>query len=546
MASRIGLIPEQTDLQLGSGESMGVVFSVTNAGPVVDAFSLAMQNVDPGWYTLSPAQISLFPGDEADVNLQIHPPAGVGALAGTYVFQLLATSIDSPTDFATSIITLTISAESELDLVLEPQKIVGRKGVFTLCLTNEGNVKREVVLHPTDAEERLAFVFGEAQSTPIPRGGRRTDPNAATQKIEVATGTAVGETIMSSRLATEVTPAGQDDPQGAIAFTIPPSSSVQIPITVAPLKRVWFGPVLNLRFEVAATPPGVEWEAYQARRVMGELVYNPVFSWWSKMPMVLRRLLAILFPLLLLALLLYMLFKPADKPPVADVPNVSATLTALAILNPDVGATLTALAANGPDAGATLTALAANAPDVAATLTAQAGEAPDVSATLTAQANNGQTTSGPLRILKFDWTTAENGSLAVTWEVTNALTVTLNSDIVGLTGVRTVDSTQDRSLTLSASNGKDTASRSLGVLLLKPPEIKVFKADPVQVKPGEGVVLSWEVLRADEILLDGNKVSGPNGSVSLQPQQSEQHTLYAKNNFGEVQMVVDINVVAQP
>lgn len=543
MASRIALTPEQSDLQLASGESLGIVFTVTNAGPVVDAFQLTMQNVDPTWYTLSPAQISLFPGDEADVNVQIHPPVGPSARAGTYAFQLLATSLDSPTDFTTVNITLTISAESELELELEPQRIVGRKGVYTLTLTNEGNVQRAVVLHPTDPDERLSFVFGEAQSTPIAQGGRRSDPNAPTEKIEVSTGTAVGENLLASRLLTEITSPGGDDPQGSLAVTLPPSSTVQIPVTVAPTKRIWFGPELNLRFEVAATPPGVEWEAYQAKRIMGELVYNPVFSWWSKMPMILRRLLAILFPLLLLGLLLYLLFRPTDQPPPTNV-DVSATQTALAEAAPDVGATQTALALS---LSQTQTALAAaGGPDVGATQTALAEAAPDVGATQTALAGSGTAELGPLRILRFDWTTAENGLLAVSWEVTNALTVTLNSDIVPLIGIRTVDSTTDRSITLSATNGKDTASRSLGVLLLKPPEIKVFKAEPAQVQAGQGVVLSWEVLRGDEILLDGNRVNGPNGSVSLQPQQSEQHTLVARNNFGQVQAIVAITVVPQP
>jgi hypothetical protein len=171
-----------------------------------------------------------------------------------------------------------------------------------------------------------------------------------------------------------------------------------------------------------------------------------------------------------------------------------------------------------------------------------------VAATLTAQAlaNSGQGNLGPLRILKFDWATQNDGVLAVTWEVTNALTVTLNSEIVPLLGTRPVDSSSDRAMTLTATNGKDTASRSLGVLLLRPPEITVFKAEPPQVRPGEGVVLSWEVLRADELFLDGNRVSGPNGSVSLQPQQPEQHTLVARNNFGQSQTTVNINVVPQP
>ena len=534
MASRISLVPEQTELQLGPGETVGIVFTVTNAGPVVDAFQLRLENVDPTWYTLSVAQISLFPGDEADVNLQIHPPAGAGALAGNYAFQLLATSIDSPTEYATSTINLSITAASELALELEPQRVVGRKGVFNLAITNEGNVEHAVVLHPTDPDERLAFGFGEAQSVPLVKGGRRADPDAPTQVVDVATGTAVGETALASRLPVELTPPGPDAPQGALAMTIPPSSRAQIPITVAPRKRIWFGKVLNLNFEIAATPPGVEWEAYQARRVMGELVYTPVFSWWSNIPLVLRRLIPIIFALLLLGLLAYLLLRPTDQPNPNTV-DASATQTALALSN---SATQTALALAGggdPNISATLTAIAAaNAPSVAATLTAQAG------------ANNGQGNLGPLRIVKFDWATEGDENLAVTWEVTNALTVTLNTDIVPLLGTRPVDSSTDRAMTLTATNGEETASRSLGVLLLRPPEITVFKAEPPEVRPGEGVVLSWEVLRADEIFLDGNPVSGPNGSVSLQPQQPEQHTLVARNNFGQVQSTVNIIVVAQP
>jgi hypothetical protein len=267
---------------------------------------------------------------------------------------------------------------------------------------------------------------------------------------------------------------------------------------------------------------------------MGELVYTPIFSWWSKIPLVLRRLIPIIFALLLLGLLLYLLLRPTDQPPINTV-DAGATQTALALSN---SATQTALALAGggdPNISATLTAIAAaNAPSVAATLTAQAA------------ANNGQGNLGPLRILKFDWATEGEDALAVTWEVTNALTVTLNTDVVPLLGTRPVDSSTDRSMTLTATNGKDTASRSLGVLLLRPPEIVVFKAEPAEVRAGEGVVVSWEVLRADEILLDGNPVSGPNGSVSLQPQQPEQHTLVARNNFGQAQSTVVINVIPPP
>jgi hypothetical protein len=151
-----------------------------------------------------------------------------------------------------------------------------------------------------------------------------------------------------------------------------------------------------------------------------------------------------------------------------------------------------------------------------------------------------------MRIMKFDWATTGDGSLAATWEVTNALTVTLNDKVEPLIGTAPVDTSSDRSLTLLADNGKQTVSRSLGVLLLKPPEITKFAADPPETTAGTGTVLSWETQHATDLTLDGNRVNGPKGSVSLLPTQTQQHMLIAKNDFGQVQSSMTITVTVPP
>ena len=90
---------------------------------------------------------------------------------------------------------------------------------------------------------------------------------------------------------------------------MPVSSVVQIPLTVKTKKRIWTGREQNLRFDVAATPPGVEWEAREARRA-GELIYRPYLARWSALPLMLRRAIAIGVPLLMLGLLLFLLLRP--------------------------------------------------------------------------------------------------------------------------------------------------------------------------------------------------------------------------------------------
>ena len=74
MPGRIGLTIDTNDLTLAVGERAHVSCVVTNQGDVVDAFTLAIPALSPDWYTLTPAQVSLFPQTQALVMLEIHPP----------------------------------------------------------------------------------------------------------------------------------------------------------------------------------------------------------------------------------------------------------------------------------------------------------------------------------------------------------------------------------------------------------------------------------------------------------------------------------------
>ena len=505
-SGRIGVETDVNEVSLQAGESAPIQVTVTNNGYVVDAFDLSVAALDPSWYTLTPTRVSLFPHARATATLQIHPPPHAAALAGDYAFELVAVSRDDPTEIVKVPLRLWLIAAGDISLDMEPQRIVARKGTFRLMVDNESNRVRQVVLRPSDPDALLEFAFGPAEAVPLaeataPRTRREGEQTGPLE--EVAVGQDAGRIrIQSSTVEAHWTPPSAEAVQGTLDLTLPPASRVELPLTVEPKKRIWFGKEIPIRFEVAATPPGVEWEEKDVRRITGELVYRPVFAPLMVLPVALQRALAVLIPLLLLALALYLLFRP--QPTAGVTANPAATQTAQA--------------------------LSASA---AATQTAQALAA---AATQTAQA------AGAVRIVKFDWAATPDNQVQVTWEVTNAITVTINATPVPLVGSMPVDTSRDQSITLVATDGRNTVSQSKGVLLVQPPEIISFTADKTEVCVGCAVTLTWATTRAERVLLDGQPQAELNGSVTVRPTQTTEYLLVAESALGRVERVLAVTV----
>jgi hypothetical protein len=529
MPGRIGLTIDTNDLTLAVGERALVSCVVTNQGDVVDAFTLAIPALSPDWYTLTPAQVSLFPQTQALVMLEIHPPATGTTLAGDYPFQLVVASRDQPDERMELTITLHIAAVSELAVALEPQRIVARQGTFQVRLTNNGNVDRPVVVRPSDPDARLVFTFGAAEAVPA---GTTTTPlsagadPAAPADPNVSVAQPVGTLApLGTEVLTEWTPPVAGVDQGRLELTVPPATTVQIPVTVAPRRRIWVGPVTPLTFEIMVTPPGVEWEEREAQKVNGELSYSPYLLPWAMLPLALRRVMLLAVPLLMLGLILFLLLRPAAAAPAVPtpvLPDINATLTAVA-----VSASQTAAAA-----AATQTALAAAQQTAAA------------NAALTAQAAAALTPVGLPTLLKLTIESAPGTQQGarVTWVVSNAEKVTLNNDPVALTGSRPVVTSTDQALTLVATNANGSVSQSTGLLLVRPPQIVSFTADQTTVPAGTEVTLSWRTLGAAKLTLNGQPVSGPDGTQKVRPMVTTDYLLTAENALGPAVSVVTVNV----
>jgi hypothetical protein len=567
MPGLIGLAADTQEAMLSAGEVAVIQLTITNGGYVVDAFDVTVAGIDPTWYTLAPARVSLFPHAKATVTLQLHAPAQAMAFAGDYAFEVVATSRDAPTESASLPMRLFVAAQGEIALGIEPQRIIARKGNFRLQVTNDGNKARTLVLRPSDPDELLVFAFGKATTSPYTyvnaAPGASTSPDAPTQQNDVSIARAAGQiTLTSDDLPTEWTPPNTDAPQGSLQLTVPPATQVELPMQVQTKKRIWRGPkLMPLRFNVMASPPGVDWEERDVRRVSGELGYRPVLAAWAALPLVLRRVLLILLVLALLALLLYLLLRPKDEPIVAGSP-ASQTTTALAASaaatqTAAAGAALTAQAAAAQTATAaaigqgnstTQTAVAAAASQTAAAAAASqtAAASGGASATETAIAAG---INGPVRIVKFDWVSPidASGIITVGWEVTNTLAVTISGTPVPRVGTMTMDTNRAQALILTATDGVNIVSQSKGVIIVTAPRIASFTADPTETCPNCPITLRWTTERASRVLVDGTPVPDDqvaSGSIKVTPTESTEYLLTAENAVGQVDQIVSITVTA--
>jgi hypothetical protein len=83
---------------------------------------------------------------------------------------------------------------------------------------------------------------------------------------------------------------------------------------------------------------------------------------------------------------------------------------------------------------------------------------------------------------------------------------------------------------------------------MKPPAIERFEADPGEVRPGEGSILSWKasgVGLADEVSIEpeiGPVV--PEGEFALLPEETTTYTLVAANSAGRAEAEATVRVLA--
>src|SRR5262249_7185959 len=70
------------------GKPAELVVTIYNLGDVVDQFSVEISGLDPDWFTAPIGTVGLFPRDQEQVRITLHPPKRRGVHAGRYPFQV--------------------------------------------------------------------------------------------------------------------------------------------------------------------------------------------------------------------------------------------------------------------------------------------------------------------------------------------------------------------------------------------------------------------------------------------------------------------------
>ena len=505
MSERIGVVVTPDRVELPPGSQLDVAVLVTNQGAVVDEFGVQVQGIDPTWVFARVPTLSLFPGSVGTLELQINIPSGPAARAGRYEISFTVTSRSDPRESTAGEMALQIISVGTVGLSLSPQQVTTRTTAeFRIVLSNPGNSEQIVELRVTDPEDALE----------------------ATLDLDRA--------------------------------DIAPAASVEIALSLRPHRRPPMGREQTYQFMVSAYPGDVE-VADPIANANGRILYQTPVPFYLALPRKLRlsHFLILAALLAVAAIAIWLLTDPGER--TTDLaPEETATALAEAPTDTEAGGAAGAEGgANGltaEQAAATAEAAAAEAAAGGAGSEGEAGADGEAGAAGSegggdAGAAGGGAVSGLPNVLAFELRVPENaprGEFDLVWEVEGADDIQVDGQSQPPAASLRVQAVEDRQFDLVATNAQGSVTRSVGIVILRPPEIVEFKADPETVAPGQSTVLSWEARRADVASLNQQVVEPERGSREVRPESDTVFTLIVENDLGREERSVLVRVTGQP
>jgi hypothetical protein len=469
----LAVTPER--LQLLPGAWAQATLMVTNRGSVVDRFDLAVEGLDPTWFTVSDPTLDLFPGAAGSFLIRVYLPETPPPRAGGLDVRLLVASREDPTTRAAAELHIEILPVGKLELELVPRRVTGRSWQHVRLLAINGS----------NSDRALDLVS--------------SDPEAALE-VDPAT----------SRIA------------------VPAGGRAELPLALRPTRRPRFGTPRTYPFVVTAFPAGIE-AAEPVGTADGELIYRPLLAFLAAAP---RRLLPVVLALaaLLLAgtLAIWFLGDPARRVVAKVARGGAQTLTG-----------------------------------VAAQLSPEPTPAPTpIPPTPIPPTPIPPTPSPPAKpsIARFELAIPADGApgqFDLVWEVDGApqaqvrissvqgtQQTPLDAQPLGLSGTKRVTIQNDaEEFMLEAVNGTEAAVKSIGVMVLRPPEIRQLRVEPAQIARGEAATVRWEAVRGAQAALADQAVDPGAGSAEIRPEGDTTLTLVVQNEFGRAERSVTVRVV---
>ncbi len=253
------------------GEPQQITLTLANHTGRVERFQVAIVGLPPSWYRIilpdgtagkpevyllhSPIGTAATPESRQYLRIVIQPPRSFESRAGSYNFEVIATTSGEPTLRGTARGVVKVTAFEQLTLSLTPEEIHQPTGVYQASMHNLGNDTATVVLHPSGE----GLVFGL-------------------------------------------------DEEGDAEIQLEPGATATVELAVQPLHRHWFGVEMPYHFWASART-----ETFEPPPQRAMLMVPPRIPGWAQV--IWTRFYALLAPVILLVLILvfaYLFLRPPD------------------------------------------------------------------------------------------------------------------------------------------------------------------------------------------------------------------------------------------
>jgi type II secretory pathway pseudopilin PulG len=138
------------------GDSGVISVSITNTTTVIDAYRVQVFGLDPEWVTVTPARVSLFPGQTEQVQIQVRLPEDYPASQRTLAVNV--SSDDDPGAFSLNQVSLAVQPRTRTTVRLDPVMVTaGRTARFGMVVSNDGNAAVTATGYAVDPEALAEF-----------------------------------------------------------------------------------------------------------------------------------------------------------------------------------------------------------------------------------------------------------------------------------------------------------------------------------------------------------------------------------------------------
>lgn len=171
MATKIEVTVAPTAFVIAAGDTSEATATLRNRGQTVDQLTLKIDGLDPSWYTLPVSSVALFPNDQDNLRIVLHPPMVAETKAGSHPFRITVSSQENPGEIVTLDLAIEIKPLPGLEFGISPQRIAGRKGAYRITVKNMGDSEARLSLKANDAHGGLRYSFQPPTLSVPGRGG---------------------------------------------------------------------------------------------------------------------------------------------------------------------------------------------------------------------------------------------------------------------------------------------------------------------------------------------------------------------------------------